>query len=77
MTHTGCLLATIDDEMGKIGPGPKGCGENPAILHSRPRRWTRHSLQTRLRLAEFSPATPSTPVVLTGPRCYPITFAPL
>ena len=28
MTHTGCLLATIDDEMGKIGPGPKGCGEN-------------------------------------------------
>ncbi len=27
MTHTGCLLATIDEEIGKIGPGPKGCGE--------------------------------------------------
>ena len=81
MTHTGCLLATIDDEMGKIGPGPKGCGANPAILHSRPRRWTRHSLRTRLHLhptdedlsagapglAEFSLATPSAPVVLTGP----------
>ena len=36
MTHTGCLLATIDDEIGKIGHGPKGCGENRAILHSRP-----------------------------------------
>ena len=31
MTHTGCLLATIDEEMRKIGPVPKGCGENPAI----------------------------------------------
>ena len=28
MTHTGCLLAMIDDEMREIGPGPKGCGEN-------------------------------------------------
>jgi hypothetical protein len=74
---TGCLLATIDDESGKIGPGPLGCGENPAILHSRPRRWTRHSLRARLptpatrtyrwgprlRLAGFSSATPSAPVV--------------
>jgi hypothetical protein len=25
VTHTGCLLATSDDEIGKIGPGPKGC----------------------------------------------------
>jgi hypothetical protein len=74
---TGCLLATIDAEIGKIGPGPstsaparqvralgtpEGCGENPGspatglcrwggnrvILHSRPRRWTRHSLRARL-----------------------------
>jgi hypothetical protein len=22
---TGCLLATINEEMGKIGPGPSGC----------------------------------------------------
>ena len=50
MTHTGCLLATIDAEIGKTGPGPKGCGENWAILHSRPRRWTRHSLRTPPRL---------------------------
>ena len=50
MTDTGCLLATIDDEMRKNGPVPKGCGENPAILHSRPRRWTSHSLWARLRL---------------------------
>jgi hypothetical protein len=93
---TGCLLATNDDELGKIGlvpsastparknrvPGASGCGANPAILHSRPRRWTRHSLRARLptpatrtcrrgprlRLAGFSFATPSNPVVLTGPR---------
>jgi hypothetical protein len=56
-THTGCLLATIDEEMGENGPVPSGCGEKPAILHSRPRRWTRHSLRTRLRLAGFSLAT--------------------
>ena len=29
MTDTGCLLTTIDEEMGKIGPVPSGCGENP------------------------------------------------
>jgi hypothetical protein len=27
VTHTGCLLTTIDDEIEKIGPGPQGCGE--------------------------------------------------
>ena len=63
MTHTGCLLRTIDAEIGKIGPDPSGCGENGAILHSRPRRWTRHSLRARLRLAPFSLATPSALVV--------------
>jgi hypothetical protein len=26
------LRATIDDEMGKIGPSPPGCGVNRAIL---------------------------------------------
>ena len=36
--HTGCLLATIDKEMRKNGPVPSACGENPAILHSRPRQ---------------------------------------
>jgi hypothetical protein len=48
--HTGCLLAMIDAEIGKIGPGPLGCGENRVILHSRPRRWARHSLGARLHL---------------------------
>jgi hypothetical protein len=33
------LRATIDDEMGKIGPSPSGCGANRAILHSRIRQW--------------------------------------
>jgi len=35
VTHTGCLLTTIDNEIGKIGPGPKGCGENSRG----PQRW--------------------------------------
>lgn len=68
MTHSGCLPATMDDEMGKIGPVPSGCGENRAIRPSRPRRWTCHSRRTRLRLARFSLAAPSTLVVLTGLR---------
>jgi hypothetical protein len=25
--HTGCLLATNDAEIGKIGPSPSGCGK--------------------------------------------------
>src|ERR1039458_5613757 len=33
-TDTGCILATSDAEMRKTGPRPKGCGGNPAILHS-------------------------------------------
>ena len=68
MTHTGCRLATSDNEIGKTGPVPPGCGENRVIFHSRPRRWTRHSLRARLRLTRFSRATPSALVVLTGPR---------
>ena len=77
MTDTGCILATMDEELGKIGPVPSGCcenpgspatglrrwGGNPAILHSRPRRWTRHSLRARLRLAGFSLAAPPAGVV--------------
>jgi hypothetical protein len=43
VTHTGCLLTTIDAEIGKIGPGPRGCGVNWARPHCRPRLWTRHS----------------------------------
>ncbi len=29
---TGRLLATNDNETGKIGPSPAGCGENPLLL---------------------------------------------
>src|SRR5580658_5646058 len=64
---TGCVLATSDEEMGKMGPVPSGCGANSAILRCRPRQWGRHSLRTPPRLAEFSLATPSIPIVLTGP----------
>ena len=64
-THTGCLLATTDEEMREIGPGPEGCGENRAILRCRPRLWTRHSLPTPPRLAQFLFATPPAIVVLT------------
>jgi hypothetical protein len=35
-THTGCLPATSDKEMRKMGPVPAGCGENRAMLRSRP-----------------------------------------
>ena len=35
-TDTGCLLATSDTEIGKIGPSPSGCGENRLILRCRP-----------------------------------------
>ena len=68
MTHTGCLLATSDNEIGKTGPVPLGCGENRVILHSRPQQWTRDSPRARLRLTRFSHATPSALVVLTGPN---------
>ena len=54
MTHTGCLIATSDNEIGKTGPGPEGCGENRAILHYRLRLWARHSLQTSC-LSDTSP----------------------
>jgi hypothetical protein len=36
-TNIGNLRAMSDEEMGKISPSPKGCGENPAILRCRPR----------------------------------------
>jgi hypothetical protein len=32
MTHTGCLGATIDTEIGIIGSNPLCCTETPAIL---------------------------------------------
>jgi hypothetical protein len=53
--------------MGKTGPVPKGCGGNPAILRCRPCAWNNQTLRTPPRLAGFPLATPSTPVVLTGP----------
>jgi len=57
VTNTGCLLMTSDNEIGKIGPVPSGCGaipgfpatslgrwgENRAILRYRPRLWNHQS----------------------------------
>ena len=51
--------------MGKTGPVPLGCGENAAILLSRPRPWSRQSLRARSRLAAFSRATLSAPKLIT------------
>jgi hypothetical protein len=62
------LRATIDDEMGKIGPSPAGCGANRSILRCHPRRWTRHSLRIPPRLDQFSSATPPARKLITGSR---------
>ena len=43
MTHTGCLLTTIDAEIGKIGPGPSGCGEKAIHASSVNRPWSNNS----------------------------------
>jgi|GEM_PF-4828159 len=34
----GGQLATIDAEIGKIGPGPKGCGTSSAVVRTPPPR---------------------------------------
>jgi hypothetical protein len=47
------LRATRDDEMGKIGPTPTGCGAIRSILvavATHHRLWTRHSLRIPPRL---------------------------
>ncbi len=59
-THTGCLLATSDKEMGKNGPVPSGCGKNWARLRCRPRPWSHQSLRPPPCLAQFSLATLTT-----------------
>ena len=35
-TNMEYLRATSDNEMGKIGPSPPGCGANRSILRCRP-----------------------------------------
>ena len=67
-TNMEYLRATSDDEMGKIGPSPPGCGANRAILRCHPRLWTRHSLRIPPRLARFSFATPPARKLITGSR---------
>ena len=51
--NIGNLRATSDAEMGKIGPSPKGCGENRAILRCRPRQWAATALGLRLVWRDF------------------------
>ena len=68
------LRATSDDEMGKIGPSPSGCGANRAILRCHPRLWTRHSLRIPSRLARFSSATP--PPGKVNSRLVPLAARP-
>ncbi len=65
---TGRLLATNDNETGKIGPSPAGCGENPLILRCRPRRWTRHSRRPPPRLSGFSLRNATYPYMSIQPR---------
>ncbi len=81
MTHTGCLLATIDEEIGKIGPGPKastptrknrvlgtpGCGERSGHTSFSPL-----SVDPPQPAGSASSPTPQTKTWLWGPRPGPI-----
>jgi hypothetical protein len=67
-TNMDYLRATIDNEMGKIGPSPPGCGANWSILRCHPRRWARHRLRIPPRLDRFSSATPPARKFITGSR---------
>ncbi|SPE30299.1 hypothetical protein SBA5_780003 [Candidatus Sulfotelmatomonas gaucii] len=75
MTDTGCLLARSDNEIGKIGHGPKGCGENRAILRCRPRQWARHSRRPPPRLhptdENLSAGTPVSDPIFTRNDAHP------
>uniref|UniRef100_E6QJQ7 Uncharacterized protein n=1 Tax=mine drainage metagenome TaxID=410659 RepID=E6QJQ7_9ZZZZ len=65
------LRATRDEEMRKSGPVPSGCGENWATLRCRVRIWnhqTLHPPPIESCMVQFSLATPSAPIVLTGPN---------
>jgi len=53
-THTGCLLATIDEEMRENGPSLRVAVKIPAILHCRPEGGPAHSLRPPLVWAGFS-----------------------
>jgi hypothetical protein len=75
-TNMEYLRATSDEEMGKTGPCPAGCGANRAMRRSRPRRWTRHSLRARPRLARFSLATPPARKLITGFRTWAPSLGP-
>ena len=68
VTDTGCILATSDKKWGKWPPSLRVAAKSLTILRCRPRQWGRHSPRTPPRLVGFSLATPSIPVVLTGPR---------
>jgi hypothetical protein len=48
VTNTGAITATSDDEIGKMGPVPSGCGENPLRRRCRPLIWNHRTVPVRL-----------------------------
>jgi hypothetical protein len=58
VTNTGCLLATSDNEIGKIGPVPSGCGATPlaSIVLTGPndsRHWTAFTIGESIQEGPF------------------------
>jgi hypothetical protein len=79
VTHTGCLLATSDKEMGKIGPSP--LTSTPARKDRAPGPWVAGQIGPYFILAlDGGPATafglgfvstPATKTCRRGPRFWP------
>ena len=68
MTNTGCLLATSDNEIGKIGPSLRVAARMRPYFVVRLDFGTTKPVRRTPRLASFSLATPVAPIVLTGPK---------
>ena len=64
---SGCLLATIDEEIGKMGPGPSGCGEKSVHTSFSPL-----TVDPPQPAGSASSPTPQTKTCLRGPRPGPI-----
>jgi hypothetical protein len=53
------LRATIDEEIGKIGPSPSGCGVNPGSPATGPCRWGGNRAIHSLSSSTVDPPQPS------------------